>query len=146
MLEHQPGDDASVPEKAKKYIYQIMKQALELRDHESKKQQRNLLTQAIRFIDKHYSEESISLNRVARKVNISPNYFSAIFSQEIGQTFIEYLTGKRIDEAKRMLRQTDMRSSEVAIAVGYRDPHYFSFVFKKVSGLTPNEYRRESKH
>jgi two-component system response regulator YesN len=101
-----------------------------------------LLNQAVEFIDMHYSEETISLDRVARKVNVSPNYFSAIFSQEIGQTFIEYITGKRIDEARRMLRQTDRRSSEIAFAVGYKDPHYFSFVFKKVSGCTPSEYRR----
>ena len=78
-------------------------------------------------------------------MNISPNYFSAMFSQEIGQTFIEYLTEKRINEAKRMLRQTEMRSSEIAFAVGFRDSHYFSFVFKKVSGCTPSEYRRGDK-
>jgi two-component system response regulator YesN len=144
-LELQPNDSVSTPEEARKYMRQVMVQAIELRDHESKKQQRDLLTQAIRFIDKHYPEESISLERVARKVNVSPNYFSAIFSQEVGQTFIEYLTNKRIDEAKRMLRQTDKRSSEVAIAVGYKDPHYFSFVFKKVSGCTPNEYRKENR-
>jgi two-component system response regulator YesN len=65
-----------------------------------------------------------------------------MFSQEVGQTFVEYLTNKRISEAKRMLRQTDKRSSEIAFAVGYKDPHYFSFVFKKVVGCTPSEYRR----
>ena len=144
-LELQPSDGVSSPEEARKYIRQVMVQAIELRDNESKKQQRDLLTQALRFIDRYFPEESISLEKVARKVNVSPNYFSAIFSQEVGQTFIEYLTNKRIDEAKRMLRQTDKRSSEVAVAVGYKDPHYFSFVFKKVTGLTPNEYRRENR-
>ena len=144
-LELQPNDNVSTPEEARRYMRQVICQAIELRDHESKKQQRDLLTQAIRFIDQNYSDESISLERVARTVNVSPNYFSAIFSQEVGQTFIEYLTNKRIDEAKRMLRQTDKRSSEVAVAVGYKDPHYFSFVFKKVSGCTPNEYRRENR-
>jgi two-component system response regulator YesN len=144
-LELQPNDSITAPEEARQYIHRVMSQAIELRDCESKKQQRDLLTQAIRFIDGHFAEESISLEKVARKVNVSPNYFSAIFSQEVGQTFIEYLTNKRIDEAKRMLRQADKRSSEVAVAVGYKDPHYFSFVFKKVTGLTPNEYRRENR-
>jgi two-component system response regulator YesN len=65
-----------------------------------------------------------------------------MFSQEVGQTFVEYLTRKRIGEAKRMLRQTVKRSSEIAFAVGFKDPHYFSFVFKKVLGCTPSEYRR----
>jgi two-component system response regulator YesN len=144
-LELRPKDNASTPEEARQYARQVMGQAIELRDRESKKQQRDLLIQAIGFIDEHYPEESISLDRVAREVNISPNYFSAMFSQEVGQTFIEYLTGKRIGEAKRMLRQTDKRSSEIAFAVGYKDPHYFSFVFRKVSGCTPSEYRRGDK-
>ncbi len=140
--ELRPKDDVSTPEEARQYARQVMRQAIELRDSESKRQQRDLLTQAIGFIDKHYPDESISLDRVAREVNISPNYFSAMFSQEVGQTFVEYLTGKRISEAKRMLRHTDKRSSEIAFAIGYKDPHYFSFVFKKVSGCTPSEYRR----
>jgi YesN/AraC family two-component response regulator len=135
-------ENTSTPEEVRQYARQIMGQAIELRNRENTKQQRDLLIQAIGFIDEHYPDESISLDRVARKVNISPNYFSAMFSQEVGQTFVEYLTSKRIDEAKRMLRQTDKRSSEIAFAVGYKDPHYFSFVFKKVSGCTPSEYRR----
>lgn len=143
--ELRPSDSASTPEEARNFAHQIMEQAIKLRDSESKKQQRHLLTQAIAFIDEHYPDESISLDRVARKVNISPNYFSAMFSQEVGQTFVEYLTNKRIDEAKRILRQTDKRSSEIAFTVGYKDPHYFSFVFKKVSGCTPSEYRRGNK-
>ncbi len=144
-LELRPSDSVSAPEEVRQYLHHVMGQVIELREHESKQQQRDLLTQAIRFIDEHYQQESVSLDRVSRKVNVSSNYFSALFSQEIGQTFIEYLTGKRIEAAKRLLRQTDKRSSEIAYAVGYKDPHYFSAVFKKVSGYTPNEYRRESK-
>ena len=143
--EMRPKDDIATPEEARAYMRQILLHAIQLRDRESKRQQRDLLSKAIAFIDEHYPEETISLDRVAQRVNISPNYFSAMFSQEIGQTFVEYLTGKRIGEAKRMLRQTDMRSSEIAYAVGFRDAHYFSFVFKKVSGCTPSEYRRGDK-
>jgi len=144
-LELRPNDSVSTPEEVRQYARQVMGQAIELRDHESKKQQRDLLNQAIEFIDEYYREESISLDRVAQKVNISPNYFSAIFSQEVGLTFIEYLTSKRINEAKHMLRQADKRLGEIAFAVGYKDPHYFSFVFKKVTGCTPSEYRRGDK-
>lgn len=144
-LELRPNDNVSTLKEARQYARQVVEHALNQRDLESKKQQRDLLIQAMGFIDENYPDESISLDRVARKVNISPNYFSAMFSQEVGQTFVEYLTGKRIGEAKRMLRQTDKRSSEIAFAVGYKDPHYFSFVFKKVSGCTPSEYRRGNK-
>lgn len=144
-LELRPNHNASTPGEARVFVRQVIGQAIELRDNESKRQQREVLTKAIEFIDGYYPDETISLDRVARKVNISPNYFSAMFSQEVGQTFVEYLTGKRIGEAKRMLRQTDKRSSEIAAAVGYKDPHYFSFVFKKVAGCTPSEYRRGNK-
>lgn len=143
--ELRPKDNIATPEEARNYMRQIMLHAIRLRDRESRKQQKDLLNKAIGFIDEHYPEETISLDKVAQKVNISPNYFSAMFSQEIGQTFVEYLTAKRISEAKRMLRQTEMRSSEIAFAVGFRDSHYFSFVFKKVSGCTPSEYRKGDK-
>ena len=144
-FEIRPKDNVSTPEEAQQYVRHLIRQAIELRNKESKKQQSDLLTQAIGYIDEHYQDESISLDRVARKVNISPNYFSAIFSQEVGQTFVEYLTGKRIGEAKRLLRLTDKRASEIAFAVGYKDPHYFSFVFKKILGCTPSDYRKGDK-
>ena len=145
-LGFRPNDGVATPDEVRNYARQVMGQAMELRDSESKKQQRDLLTQAIEYIDGHYSDEMVSLDTVAREVNISPNYFSAMFSQEVGKTFVEYLTGKRIGEAKRMLRKTEKRSSEIAFAVGYKDPHYFSFVFKKVLGCTPSEYRRGERH
>ncbi len=141
-LELRPNDSVSSPDEVRQYARRVLGQAIELRDRENRKQQHDLLKQAISFIDVHFRDESISLDRVAKEVNISPNYFSTVFSQEVGATFIEYLTSKRIEEAKQMLRQTTRRSSEIAYAVGYKDPHYFSFVFKKVNGCTPSEYRR----
>ena len=102
---------------------------------------RSLLKQAVAYIDRHFAEESLSLNQVAREVNISANYLSAVFSQEMGATFTEYVTGKRMERARELLRTTDKRSGEVAAAVGYKDPHYFSFLFKKTQGCTPRDYR-----
>lgn len=137
-----PDDGMSAPEEARGYMRRVMEHVLELRDDVSKKQQQDLLDQAIEYINTHYHEESISLDKVAKEVNVSPNYFSAIFSQEVGMTFIEYLTNRRIERAKYLLRHSDMRSGEIAFSVGYRDPHYFSFVFKKVTGITPSEFRK----
>ena len=123
------------------YLSDILLRIIELRDRASSSQFRSLLKQAVAYIDSHYTEESLSLNQVAREVNISANYLSAVFSQEIGATFTEYVTGKRMDRAKELLRTTDKRSGEVAAAVGYKDPHYFSFLFKKTQGCTPRDYR-----
>ena len=72
---------------------------------------------------------------------MSANYFSALFSQEMQSTFVEYVTQKRMEKAKKLLRQSEKHSGEIALEVGYKDPHYFSFVFKKTQGYTPREYR-----
>ena len=100
---------------------------------------------AVRYIDENYPNEDISLNKVAANANISPNHFSSIFSQEMGQTFIEYLIRKRMEKAKELLMTTDMRSSEIAYSVGYKDPHYFSYTFKKTQGITTREFRARRK-
>jgi YesN/AraC family two-component response regulator len=123
------------------YMEEILLSAVDLRDNASSRQGRGLLSQAVRFIDEHYTEEDLSLNWVARHINSSPNYLSAVFSQEKGCTLTEYVTGKRMEKARELLRTTNQRSGEIAFAVGYRDAHYFSFIFKKTQGCTPRDYR-----
>ena len=83
---------------------------------------------------------------VAKAINISANYLSAVFSQKMGISFVEYLTQKRMDKAKHLLRNTGKRSGEIAYEVGYKDPRYFSFVFKKTQGCTPRNYRAGEKN
>ena len=96
---------------------------------------------AKKYIDENYSDEDLSLNTVAAEVNVSPNHLSAIFSQKTGHTFIRYLTDVRMNRAKELLKCTTMRSSEISEKVGYKDPHYFSHLFKKNQGCTPTQYR-----
>lgn len=128
-------------EQARSYLTSYLKEVIALRDHNTEKRYGKILRQAVSYIDTHFDQEDISLNRVAQTVGMSPNHFSSIFSQEVGTTFIEYLIGKRMERAKELLRTTQLRSSEVAYRVGYRDPHYFSSTFKKIQGMTPREYR-----
>lgn len=125
----------------KLYMTEILRKAVELRDSASSNQCRTLLEQAVTYIDGHYTDDALSLNKVAQEVNISANYLSAMFSQEMHVTFTEYVTGKRMQKARELLRTTDKRSGEVAFEVGYRDAHYFSFIFKKTQGCTPRDYR-----
>ena len=124
------------------YCEKLLKKAIVIRDENAGNQNRNLLKQAVDFIDKNYMDEEISLNKVAHVANVSANHFSALFSQNMEQTFIEYLTALRMSKAKELLRCTSMRSSEVAGEVGYKDAHYFSYLFKKTQGMTPSEYRK----
>ena len=124
------------------YAEEVLKRAIAIRDENAGSQNRSVLKQATDFIDGHYMDEEISLNRVAHAANVSANHFSALFSQNMGQTFIEYLTSLRMDKAKELLRCTSKRSSEIAGEVGYKDAHYFSYLFKKTQGITPSEYRK----
>ena len=134
------GQQISV-EDLKRYLSDILLQAIKLRDRVTGSQYSGQLKQAVRYIDEHYRCEDISLNRVAKEVDLSPNYLSAVFSQEMGTTFVEYLTARRMEKARELLRHSDLRSGEIAAAVGYKDSHYFSFLFKKTQGCTPRDYR-----
>ena len=129
-------------ESAIAYAKKMISQAIEIRDQNSGNKNRSILKTAVDFIDSHYMEEDISLNTVANVANVSANHFSALFSQNMGQTFIEYLTTLRMNKAKELLRCTGMRSSEIAGEIGYKDAHYFSYLFKKTQGMTPSDYRK----
>ena len=129
-------------ENAIAYAEKIISQAIALRDQNSGNKNRSILKTAVDFIDSHYMEEDMSLNKAANAANVSANHFSALFSQNMGQTFIEYLTNLRMNKAKEYLRCTSMRSSEIAGETGYKDAHYFSYLFKKTQGMTPSDYRK----
>lgn len=129
-------------EQAVNYLEKAFQTVIEYRIQSSSKKYTNILQNAKKYINENIGSEDISLNTVANQVNVSPSYFSTIFSQETGQNFVEYLTNVRMKKAKELLRSSSMKSSEIGYAVGYKDPHYFSYIFKKTQGVTPIEYRR----
>lgn len=92
------------------------------------------------YIQQHYQEE-ITLERVAREVSLTPDYYCKVFSRMAGETLVDYLTRVRVDEAKRLLQDPSVSIKEACFRVGYNDPNYFSRVFKKVTGQTPTEFR-----
>lgn len=128
-----------------RFFCEILQSAMDIREKESDYQSKHILRKSQEYIDSNYTSENLSLNEVAVNVGVSANYLSAIFSQNTNQTFIEYVTEKRMSKAKKMLKDTDLSSGEIASAVGYKDPHYFSFVFKKTQGISPREYRNGKK-
>lgn len=119
----------------------LLKEAIELRTLKSQKKYSELMTKAKEFINSNFESGDLTLNQVAAEVNISPNYFSSLFNQEAGMTFIEYLTELRMKKAKEYLRCTNRKITEIGSLVGYLDSHYFSFIFKKTQMCTPSEYR-----
>ncbi len=130
---------------AEAYLERGLEGAIALRDSNSVKKYSVILKKVMAYIDENFDKDDISLNTVASIANISPNHFSTIFSSEVGVTFIEYLIGKRMERARELLMTTNMRSSEIAYKVGYKDPHYFSYMFKKTQGMTTREYRARGK-
>lgn len=125
-----------------KYLMDIIERALELREKAADNRYGEILDEVMRYIDENYADEELSLNLVASHVNFSSNHLSAVFSQHTGQTFIKYLTDIRMGKAKELLRCTGKKSSVISAEVGYKDPHYFSFLFKKTQGMTPTQFRR----
>lgn len=123
------------------YMLSLLRRAIELSTKEKDSQGKKLIKKALEYIEENYTRESLSLNEAAGAVEVSANYFSAVFSQEMEMTFTEYVTQKRMEKAKILLRQTEKHSGEIAAEIGFKDPHYFSFVFKKTQGCTPREYR-----
>ena len=122
---------------------EIILGALAFRDSQTTTQYAGMIHQAQEYITLHYMAPDLSLNQVAAQVWLSPCHFSAVFSQETGTTFKEYLTELRIRRAKELLRTTPLRSSEISEQIGYNDPHYFSYVFRKSTRLSPKEFRSQ---
>ncbi|MDD2354812.1 MAG: response regulator [Lachnospiraceae bacterium] len=128
----------------KEYTETLLKAAISVRDKKTNIQGNQVLKDAIKYIEEHYTDEQISLNSVASSVGVSGSYLSSLFSREMNQTFVEYVTGKKMEKARQLLREEQLHTAEAAAAVGYRDPHYFSFVFRRTQGCTPREYRNDN--
>ena len=139
-----PDQDSSILQDEKSamdYIVRIMEKALVLREKKASSRYEDVVSEVIHYIENNYAQEELSLNLLASHVNFSPNHLSMIFSQQTGQTLIRYLTDYRMNRAKELLRCSSKKSSVISMEVGYKDPHYFSYLFKKTQGMTPTQYR-----
>ncbi len=128
-------------ERVRAELKELFASALAFRDSQLGSDRATLIQKAKEYIDGHFSDSNLSLNEVAAQVNFSPNHFSAVFSEATGGTFRDYLTQTRINQAKKLLGATRLKISEVAFQCGYNDPHYFSVIFRKISGQRPHQYR-----
>jgi two-component system response regulator YesN len=128
---------------AKRYFSE---EILKIEEHIRRRRNDSVLSRIDRareIIGNRFAEKSFCLQDICSELYLSTSRFSALFKEGTGETFVEYLTEVRIDEAKRLLKSSDLRSYEIADRVGYQDPRYFSSIFKKVTGLTTTEYRKE---
>lgn len=108
----------------------------------SKKQLSNEIMAAKKYLENNYKDD-IKLQNVAENIRLSPNYLGYLFKKELSVNITEYLTQLRIEKAKELLRDTNMKSYQIAEATGFSDNAYFSKVFKKAAGMNPNEFRKQ---
>lgn len=119
-------------------------EAFELLNEENHMKNRRIVDEALIYIRENYTGQ-ISLEELARYVNVHPVHLSRLFSKDLGITFKQILTEARMEEAKRLLKDINYKVYEISSLVGYEKPRYFSELFRNVTGLTPLEYREKYK-
>lgn len=102
-----------------------------------------IIPKVLKYLNNNYYE-NITLDDAAKSVNLSYHYFSKIFKDEVGKNFVDYLTELRIEKSMKFLENYRMSIKEVCHKIGYNDPNYYCKIFKKVTGMTPTEYRAAS--
>ena len=98
------------------------------------------IKKAIKYIKENYKDQ-ISLNDISKEVYLSSEYFSRLFKEEVGENFITYLTNYRIKKAEYLIKNTDMKISQISTEVGYLNASYFSKTYKKYKGISPDDDR-----
>jgi two-component system response regulator YesN len=106
---------------------------------------RDLIEEAMSFTREHIHDSELSIPMVCSHLHISAGYFCGLFKKEVKLTFLQYVMQLRMEQAQELLRATELKAFEIAERVGFSEPNYFSFCFKKHTGSTPKEYRSKSK-
>ena len=103
---------------------------------------KSFVARAIEYVKEHYGDQDLSIETICRFLNVSAAHFSTVFKKETGKTFINYLTDYRMREAVNLLLTENEKTYIIAQKVGYVDPNYFSYVFKKQFGMSPSKYKQ----
>jgi two-component system response regulator YesN len=134
--------DNGSEESLKRHIQQLTELWCQYgQNQHNKRSFRLVMKQACDFAEKSYMQE-ISLSQISEFVGLSVSHFSALFKQHSGDSFVNYMNGIRINKAKQLLLEPDLKIYQVADMVGFSSMPYFNRVFKNITGMSPNEYRK----
>ena len=131
------------PETLHKWLRETSLSFREKLIHARSRSTKSFVLKAEEYVRNNFYDEEISLDRICEILGVSSSYFSTIFKKETGKSFIGYLTDYRMEQASRLLIETNEKSYIIAKQVGYTDPNYFSYVFKRRYGVSPSKYRTE---
>ncbi|MGR6542177.1 response regulator [Paenibacillus tundrae] len=104
---------------------------------------KDIVEQALAYTKEHYADPELSIQKVCGHLHISSGYFCGIFKKEVQLTFLQYVMQIRMEAAKELLRSSELKAFQIAERVGFAEPNYFSFCFKKHTGISPKEYRKQ---
>ncbi len=110
--------------------------------HMREDEEQSHVNEACAYIDEHFADPLLSLEGLCKVLYLSPGHFSRLFKKSMGVNFVDYLTKIRMDRAKYLLVNTDQKMYEISNNIGYEDPNYFSYKFKKYTQLTPSQWRK----
>ncbi|MCR2802319.1 response regulator transcription factor [Paenibacillus soyae] len=111
-------------------------------DDEIAEQNNMIVERSRQYIQQNYAQKGLTLNEVAQKNHVSPNYLSYLFKKNTGCNLWEYVIKLRMEESKRLILNTDLRRYEISEMVGYESPEHFSKIFKKYFGMSPSEMKK----
>lgn len=132
--------------KVEENLFQLMEKLVSEREQLSRKYTEIIVQTAKEHIEESFSDSELSVGKLAEEIGVTPNYLSRIFKDVTGVSCIDFLTRLRLEEAKRFLAESSMKSYEIAERTGYHNPNYFSALFKKYSGYTPKEFRERMRN
>lgn len=127
----------------KKYVLELCLQAAEALAQLEAQNENNTIFHVIQYVDREYRRK-LQLQDLAKMFHMNATYLGQLFKKETGKPFNDYLNDKRIEEAKRLLKRTQMKISEIALQVGYPNTDYFISKFKCKTGMLPSVYKQES--
>ena len=129
------------PEELERWLLEIGEKLQETVQQERQATTKSFASKAVEYVQEHYSDRNITIESVCKELGVSAAYFSTIFKKETGKTFISFLTDYRMEKAVELLMTTNDKTYIIAEKVGYADPNYFSYAFKKQYSMSPSKYR-----